>query len=221
MTSAQIAQGWFHSAENPTRCAEQAIARLERAELITRRTLEAHPIQDLTRPLFAWKPGMPDPSERRLAGLAKSTRGRWSQNHLPAEVLFATRRASALFGAFTDARNPQHFEATHDLHLTEVYLRYRRKHPQLAACWLGEAAFPKLGFVIPRMKDPDVFLIDRQGRAKRIIEFAGSYDAEHLRAFHEHCAGGAAARLADNGWNESDNPFARLYQPAGTSYELW
>jgi hypothetical protein len=71
------------------------------------------------------------------------------------------------------------------------------------------------------MKDPDAFLVSPNGTASRILEFAGSYDAEHLAAFHEHCAGGGASRLADSGWGDDDNPFSQLYHPAGTGYELW
>ncbi len=39
------------------------------------------------------------------------------------------------------------------------------------------------------MKDPDAFLLDREGNTLRVIESGGKYDAERVEAFHEHCAG--------------------------------
>ena len=71
------------------------------------------------------------------------------------------------------------------------------------------------------MKDPDAFLINKSGVADRVIEFAGSYDVDHLRAFHQHCSGAAAQRLATCGWEKSKSGLGKIYDPAGTNYELW
>lgn len=217
----QVARGWFRAEEAPEQSARTVIERLEGAALIARRVAEAHPIVELSRPLFSWKVGNPPPTDRELMKIAKLARERWHQDHVPIEILYATNRAVSLFGSFVDARHLRNCEATHDLHLTEVYLRYRDRFPRLAADWQGEAAFPKMGFEISRMKDPDAFLLDRRGTATRIIEFAGSYEMDHLQAFHEHCSGGAAEKLAHHGWADSPSPLSRLYLPAGTSYELW
>ncbi|MDZ4684003.1 MAG: hypothetical protein SH850_02870 [Planctomycetaceae bacterium] len=221
VTATQIVRGWFADATNRERSPEDVIARLVTAGLMEHRRTEAHPLLDLRQPLFAWKAGTPEPSDNQLRAIAERSRARWDQPHQSVEVSLATKRATALFGAFVDARGSRPHEATHDLHLTEVYLVYRRRFPRLATQWHGEAEFPKMGFEIAHMKDPDAFLIDRTGAATRIIEFAGSYEADHLKAFHIHCAGGAARRLATSGWTKTGSPWARLYSPVGTSYELW
>lgn len=221
VTAAQIDRGGFTETTPTEGSRANALSRLEAAGLIERRRTEAHPLLDLRQPLLAWKVGTPGPSDSQLRVIAERSRARWDQPHQPVDVYRATKRATALLGAFVDARDSRPHEATHDLHLTEVYLVYRRRFPRLATQWHGEAEFPKLGFEIAHLKDPDALLIDRTGVATRIVEFAGSYEADHLRAFHEHCAGGAARRLATQGWAKAGSPWARLYAPAGTSYELW
>jgi hypothetical protein len=221
ITAAQIARGWFGDQADGERAPVQALQRLEAAGLIARRSTEAHPLLDLRQPLFAWKVGTPGPSGEQLRTISERTRSRWSEPHLPVDLFLATKRATALFGAFVDARDFRHCEATHDLHLSQAYITYRRRFPRLAKLWHGEAAFPKMGFEISHMKDPDAFLIDRMDTATRVVEFAGSYEVDHLKAFHEHCAGGAARRLATHGWMKSKSRLSSLYAPAGTSYELW
>ena len=70
-------------------------------------------------------------------------------------------------------------------------------------------------------EDPDAFLVDPVGQAVRIVEFAGSYSAEHLQKFHEHCAGSAARRLARFLGPHCHSHLGQLYSPTGTAYELW
>lgn len=221
VTAEQVARGWFASSDDQIAAARAVLSRLEQGKLLTRRVLEAHPILEMRRPLVAWSVGSPAPTEVDWESVAAKARSRWDQDHVPVEVYSATKEAVSVCGAFLDSRHVKHSEATHDLHFTEVYLRYRHRAPRLAARWLGEAAFPKLGFEIHRMKDPDAFIVSADGVADRVVEFAGSYDAEHLAAFHDHCAGGATQRLADQGWYASDSALARLYAPEGTGYELW
>ena len=221
LSANQVARGWFGSDADPGRAADQVLQRLEHAGLIARRVAEIHPTLEMRQPLFVWDVGKIAPSEDDFDHIATVARARWNQGHIPMDVFFATKETASLFGAFHDARHSRHCEATHDFHFSEVYLQYRQREPKLAARWLGEAAFPKLGFEIHRMKDPDAFIVSDLGVAERIVEFAGSYDADHLRAFHDHCSGGAADRLADKGWYPSDCSLARLYEPTGTSYEIW
>jgi hypothetical protein len=100
-----------------------------------------------------------------------------------------------------------------------VFLRYRLLRPRLATGWRGEATLPKLGFAIRGMKDPDAFLVDSQSRCRRVIEVVGTYEVHHLCAFHAHCAGDAAARLARH--RGLSTAFSNLYPQEGIGYELW
>ena len=222
----QIARGWYPSGTSATAEAKAALCRLEHCGLICRRIVEAQPIVPLPRPIFAWKPADPPPSNEVLEEIAEKSNDRWSSDDVPVEVHYASSRAARLFGAFSDVRHAKHCEATHDLHLSEVYLRYRLKTPRLAANWRGESAFPKFGFEFKGMKDPDAFLLDSSHRATRIIEFSGKYSVAHLRTFHEHCSGLAANRLATrrHATHSARRPSAsllNLYSPEGTRYEIW
>ncbi len=221
LTFAQIMRGWFEKNEDAHAATEQALGRLAGARLITQRVIEAHPLQILDKPLFTWRPGEAPPGERRLINLALRARERWQATYVATTFFTASPKAVRLFGAFHDARHTKHCEATHNLHLGEVFVRYLTLRPKLAAMWLGEAAFPVLGFDIKGMKDPDAFLVNAKGQAMRIVEFVGSYSAEHLQKFHEHCAGGAAQRLSHFLRHRCHSDLGQLYSPTGTAYELW
>lgn len=221
LTFAQITRGWLTKSADAHAIAEQRLTRLAAAGLITQRVVEAHPVLTLDKPMFTWQPGEAPPGERRLLNLALRARERWQAAYVPTTIYVAAKKANQLFGAFLAASHTRECEATHNLHLGELLVRYRTVRPKLAAAWWGEAAFPKLGFDIKGMKDPDAFLLDPSGQALRIVEFVGSYSAEHLEKFHEHCAGGAAHRLARFLRPRFHSDLGQLYSPTGTAYELW
>ncbi|MGE0761465.1 MAG: hypothetical protein AB7O38_30910, partial [Pirellulaceae bacterium] len=183
-TADQVARGWFAAADDPLLAAQACLAGLEKQQLTTKRLLEAHPMLPLSTPLFSWKPGQPQPTCAELENLAAKLQARWSEPNVAVEVYLAAPRASRLFGAFVDARHLKHCEVTHDLHLTEAFLGYCASDPRCHQWWWGEAAFPKIGQLIRFAKDPDAFLLDSRGGARRVVEFAGTYDAHHLHRFH-------------------------------------
>ena len=181
LTVDQIRRGCFLQ-ENSSQAVLECCDRLQRSGLVTRRIMEAHPRIELKAPVYAWKPGQRQPTAADFRAIAQASQVRWNKSHAAEEVVIAAPRAARLFGAFVDARNLKHCETSHDLHLSEVFLRYRGS--DAGTNWWGEAAFPKLGLDIRFSKDPDAFLLNVNGNATRIIEFAGSYDEEHLRHFH-------------------------------------
>lgn len=219
LTLDQVTRGWFGAAAANGE-AEEWLTVLIRASFVERRRVEAHPVVRLDRPLLSWRPGLPSPKTKVFEEIAQTSRARWTLPEVPTDVFIASKRAVRLFGAFSDSRRIKECEVTHDLHLSEVFVSYRNSAPQMASSWWGEAAFPKLGFVISRMKDPDAFVLSATGQATRIIEVCGIYEPEHLVGFHQHCAGTAAARIKDRLGN-SAGMLSRLYSPKGTGYELW
>lgn len=221
LTVNQIARVWFSDSEHSPDAANDALARLELSGLVESRLFEAHPVIRLTQPLFAWNPGEPPPSSRQLEALAEISRSRWKKQQVPVRTYSATKAGARIFGAFSDSRHAKHCEATHDIHLSEVFARYCSKLARQRVNWWGEAAFPKLGFEIKGMKDPDAFLLDNSGCIRRVVEFSGVYSAEHLGKFHAHCAGRAAENIARRYKRIKSSTLARLYAPGGTSYELW
>ncbi len=189
--------------------------------MLFRHVVEAHPLLPLDRPLLSWAIHDPDPSLDELRTVSDTAIARWQLRDEAVEVYSATKATDHLFGAFRRKSSAKMCEATHDLHLAEVFVRYWTHSPRIAAAWLGESAFPKLGFEIRRLKDPDAFIINVDGPIVRIVEFAGRYKTDHLAAFHQHCAGKAADRIATLLPKERGGILSRLYDLVGTDYEIW
>ncbi len=217
----QIVRGWFAQTVEGDQAAAVSLHRLQDAQLICRRIVEAHPIVPLNQPLLAWSPGNPEPTQTTLVQTAFISNCRWLKDESPVEVFCSSPLAARLFGSFGNAGRIKPCEATHDLHLSEVFIRYLTKTPTLARKWIGERALPKIGFLFKGMKDPDAFLIDQNRKASRIVEFSGRYSIDHLRAFHQHCSGVAAQRLARCGLTGGSGFLASLYAEEGTRYEIW
>ena len=176
----QIASAWWPASNRQLANTRRRLVLLNAGGLIRKYTLPAHPLLQMDGPVFSWTPGKPPP---QYEAIAWQLQRRWTEPSQPATVLTASKLAAHLFGSFAGKRpDPQH--ATHDLHLGQVYLWYRRSQPNAARLWLGEAAFPKAGF---RIKDPDAFLIGPTGEPIRVIEFGGRYDARRVSDFHQHC----------------------------------
>jgi len=223
MTLDQIDRGWFREGDDARCQAAGAINKLISGGLIDRRSVEVPPIVKLVKPLHSWAPGTPAPSHNRLASIAERAARRRSVNAVltETETYVATPDTARLFGAFMHAGPPKECELQHDLQLGEVFVRYLRSRRRQARQWLGEAAFPKLGFDIRGMKDPDAFIILDDGEASHILEYVGNYSVEHLAEFHAHCSGQATQRLAAFTSAESKSMLSRLYNPRGTGYQLW
>lgn len=213
LTVEQLARGWFGG---ETQAAADCMKRLEAATLITHRTVEVARIERRSRPLFSWRPKQPTP-QGALKRVSNSALKRWRGDFSSCQIFIAAPRAVRAFGAFSDLRRIRSCEVTHDFHLSEVFIHYRINKPRQGNRWLGEAAFPKLGRMLSRMKDPDAFLIGDDGKVEKVIEVAGRYTVEHLTDFHNHCAERAAARLSKS----RTNYFANMYDAKGTRYEIW
>jgi hypothetical protein len=180
MTVWQVAQVWWPDGHNQ-QATRQRLARLVEADLVELHTVNAHPIAPARRPLSEWKPGQAEPA---AADIAHRSKCRWRHFAVPTEICVATRRTANLLASLSYGL-PRSEQIDHDLLLAMVYVRYRRRHPRLAALWVGEHALGKAGYGI---KDPDAFLQDKRGRIQRVIESAGRYSVAQVLSFHEHCS---------------------------------
>lgn len=172
----QIHRTWW-----PTATPDTARRRLEAlSTLVTRMTLNAHPELTLAGPLFTWQPGRPTPP---FGALSYRLKKRWNEAPHPTPVYIASPVAARYFGGFGGKlRRP--LQATHDLHVSQVYLRLLIQDPDQAALWVSEERFaPERR----REKLPDAVLRDPSGRLLRVIEFGGSYDAAHVARVHQDC----------------------------------
>lgn len=177
----QIARVWWPDARNQEDAVRARLRTFERAGLLRRVTVDAAPRLDLEGPILAWSVGEAKPD---CGAMSWQLRKRWGKLTSPLPLYVATAHGANLFGAFAD-RPPRENDVDHDLHLSEVYLYYRRRRPQEAGHWLGEAVFPKAG---KNIKDPDAFIVDEGLRPIRVVEFGGRYDQRRVAAFHDHCA---------------------------------
>lgn len=75
-------------------------------------------------------------------------------------------------------------QISHELHVSEIYIRLLRTDPDAAAAWLGEDVLGKAGH---KLKAPDA-IIRRKDGLELGIEFRGGYDADRVQDLHVDCA---------------------------------
>jgi hypothetical protein len=188
LSSQQIAASWGSDA-----CEESldgTLSQLVESGLVTKSEWNVVPPPIDQCPAFTWRPTDAAPDGWRLS---KQFRLRWKQPTQPIEVFHATAKAGRIFGSRCGSMI-RTIEQQHDLLLSQVFVLYHERLPQLVQFWVGEQAMP----VAERgVKNPDAFLIDNRGEPRRLIESAGAYSQMQVESFHRHC------------------------QQAGLPYELW
>ncbi len=180
----QIARTWWGENKHPRKSANRRLRELERAGLIARETVHAAPLLELEAPLLQWSPGEPDPTN--LPELEHQLSERWTEPPVLTPVVYATKEAATLWGGFQPGRIAHQAEATHDLHVSELYLRLRRDHPELVESWRSEEELPPLDRQVGGYM-PDAALVGPDGGISLYIEFAGRYKVERLEKIHIFC----------------------------------
>ena len=220
LTIEHIARGWFFEVAEPQPKATQLVDSLVRSGLVVADIIEIYDIPMPPGPLFEWKPLQPTPAFEQFSQLAELLANRWSNLLRTVTIYQASREAANLFGASTVDSTKRSSDWSHDLFISDVFLRYRQTRKPDAANWLGESFVPKFGTKIKGMKDPDAFLLI-DGRIERVVEIGGKYTAEHLLALHDHCAGGAFRRLHSFAAKNQGKLAVRLYDNKLIPYEIW
>jgi len=175
----QITRIWWPAAGSP-RPVRRRLRRLVAGRLVHRVVANVHPPIDISQPLTSWRPGMPRPD---LARLAQPIRDRWQLPAVPTELFHATRVAANLFAGHA-WRLPPVGQRDHQLLLGQVYLHYRRAHPQEARSWLAaDACGSAAGNHHPR---PDAVLRGPAGTL-RAIESTGRHSVDRLARLHAYC----------------------------------
>lgn len=179
LTAAQAADTWWTNRRREAR-ATRRLRELCRAGLLQERAVLSEPFLPLDAPIASWAPGDATPDYHAIAWRLQR---RWTETARETVVFLATDLAADTVGGVA-ARLPTLGQETHDLHVSQVYLRMRRERPQLAAYWLGEE------IVRPTRTDeklPDALIVTRAGNPARVIEFGGRYDHKRVAAFHLDC----------------------------------
>ena len=181
LTLPQIAGTWWGGSDSALTRARARLAELQHAGLIKALQVHTDKMLPLDTPVATWAPGEPDP---QYGAVAYELQHRWSQDAPRlTRVYVATRKAANQYGG-VGGRLKFPDQATHDLHLSELYLRFRQSNRDLANRWINEDLRPKAGF---KQKDPDI-LIQDDAHSGLAIEFGGRYDARRIRDFHRDCA---------------------------------
>ena len=181
----QIARTWFGEARNPGSAARRRLKELEGIRFVEKREVLAHPLLDLKKPIFDWEPGeYVLGSGPNFAALAAELRNRWSDRKPELRTVWKpTETAKNSFGGAAEM-SPLGQE-THDLQLSELYLRTRGLEPERASQWRGEDCYAseRRG-----RKRPDAELIDPATRQTWcVIEMGGRYEALHLEHLYQDC----------------------------------
>lgn len=175
----QIAEHWW-AGELPN--ARRRLRRLADQGLISRIDVQARPIPDVASPLHTWEAGQPGPDFGAIAYQCQSRFRRQATRNLTAWIV--TQRGAQLFGGMRRGELKHPTQATHDLGVAAVWLRLAAEAPSWAAAWRSEdlLAHTRVG-----QKLPDAFIVDASEQIICAVEFAGSYNAERIQAFHEDC----------------------------------
>lgn len=180
LAAAQVARLWKSGGATDRTDVRRRLRALAQFGLLDVRSVLAEPLLPMRCPLVTWKPGDAAPS---FQAVAWRLRRRWTQSASETTVYLATDLAADTVGGVA-ARLPTLGQETHDLHVSEVYLRLRQTDRSMADHWIGEEIVrpTRIG-----EKLPDAMIVDPTGTPVRVVEFGGRYDAKRVAAFHQDC----------------------------------
>lgn len=179
----QLARGWWSTTVSGNRAARSTAAALVNQGFAKERRLPGHPELLLESPVHEWSPGDNEPN---FGALAYRLQTRWTQPLTTIELYHATSKTAARFGGFGGRLNFP-LQATHDLHVAQIYLRLRLSDPAAAEDWVSEETLSTT--VRPKKGDklPDAVLNHADGSMRLVIEFGGAYDRGRVEKLHRYC----------------------------------
>jgi hypothetical protein len=179
-TAKQLARGYWPPSDSAASSARERLRVLVRIGLLEMFAVRAHPELSLDQPVWSWKPGEPLPP---CGSLSYRLRTRWAEAFKPIQIFTASERLGRRFAGRGGCLNHP-LQATHDLHVTTVYLHKLKVNPAEASAWVSDAVLAPLR---RGQKLPDAEIHDQNGRTIKVIEFGGSYPPERLRKVHDDC----------------------------------
>lgn len=173
----QAARTWWTNTRWGRSRAKASMAKLETSGWLRIHRSLARPVQQLSNPLLTWNPGDDTPD---LWKVSRVLHRRSMKDASMITFVFASPRSIALFG---ERRAPslKLTQMTHDLHVTEVYLRYRTNGLP-SRHWLSEDHLPRDW---PLRERPDAVLTDDYGRIHRAVDYGGNYPPSRLAELHD------------------------------------
>ncbi len=192
MSIQQIARTWWAESADCTRVAQNRLRALEAEGLLHIDSAPAHPELQLEEPVARWALDERSPD---FGAVSYQLQSRWREHPILTSCVSASKIAANRFGGY-GGRPPRAVERTHDIHMAQVFLRYRKEHPALIKHWVFEeqvkAERKRAARSAERLyvsdageKLPDAFL--RSPSGTKVIEFGGAYGKDKLQAFHAYC----------------------------------
>lgn len=178
VSSDQIHRTWFSA--GAVESAQRRLRVLAQAGYLDALTVRVHPELALETPVWNWKPGEAGPP---IGIISYRLRSRWTEAFRPVTVYVASKRTARFFGG-SGGRLRHPLQASHDIHVSAIYLNLLRSQSAAALLWVPEERF---GLHRRGQKLPDAELQDAHGRTLKVIEFGGSYPPERVRKVHEDC----------------------------------
>lgn len=176
MTLEQIAATWWTSTRwGKSRAKASLQALVDSGWLHLQRAL-VRKIHQPLGPLVAWEPGDAQPE---FDELARALHRRALSDAKFATVAYAAKRAVLFFGS-GPAPSVKLTQLTHDLNVSELYLRVFRSRDD-GTRWLSEDRLPSDW---PMRERPDAVLVDESGKTLRAIEYGGDYPVSRLQELH-------------------------------------
>ncbi len=202
-TPDQLRRGWgWPDTESGLRNCRKRLGGLADAGLLYAMTVPSTPMLCLTEPVFRWYPGDGEPD---FDAVSYALQSRWrGLEERPTRVYTATFQAASIFGGRGRTKYTKLTQATHDLHVTELYLLLRENEPETADTWVGEDLIAIDQRKFEKLADAE---LRENGRTSMYLEFGGRYGAREVRKKHEFFSGGPLY------------PGAPLRQPV--PYEIW
>jgi len=172
----QVARTWWTNTRWGQSRAKAAMAELERNGWLQIHRSLARPVTELHQPLMSWATGEDEPDFWHLSRVLHK---RAMQDASMTSFVFASPRTIVLFGQGR-APSVKLTQMTHDLHVSEVYLRYRTNGLS-SRHWISEDRLPREW---PLRERPDAVLSDDEGRVHRAVEYGGNYPPKRLAELH-------------------------------------
>ena len=176
----QVAREWWSDTRWGRSRAMRTLHELAVEDLLHVRRVLSRPIEQLKAPLLRWQTQDPTPD---FEALSSWLHRRAMKSASMITIVFATRRSVSLFGG---DRMPtiKLTQMTHDLHVSEVFLRFRRAGRQDE--WCSE---DQLSAEWPIRERPDAVLVDDAGDIVRALEYGGDYSPHRLAELHSGFSG--------------------------------
>lgn len=196
-TVAQAGRTWWAHTSDPRRQAAKHLRALEQAGLVRRISVASSPEEKLAAPILIWDPRENEPMPD-FGALAWRLKNRWKRPVRTTLGVIAADAATIRFGGPLSGRPPRESEATHDVHLAQIYLRFlvasrgRKSREQKLANrvskrWRHEDELSKVRGWGRFAKLPDAIVEHRRDPTlDLVIEVGGtSYSKRKLTEFHD------------------------------------